>query len=512
MALCPGHDDRVHSLSLTHTGERWLLNCHAGCDIGNVLEGASLEMEDLHEEAHTQLGLRDAGPAILPELQGGPRTPSREVASYPYKDETGALLYTVVRFEPKTFRVQAPDGTWGINGARRVLYRLPELLASSKDRWTFIVEGERDVDTLVSHGFIATTSGGATSWRPEYAPHFAGRKVCIIPDNDDAGRRFAETCSRDLKGISAIFTSLLLPNGAKDVSDWFERGGSGSVLRQLVLAAAANPTPAQSEGPIRASALVQEEVSWLWNQRIPQGKITILEGDPGLGKSTLSTEIAATLSTGSSLPSGPPLEPAASLILTAEDGLSDTVLPRLHASGANLDMVHVVPSPISISKDLDKIATWLKDTRARLLIIDPLMAYLGTKVNSWHDQEVRQVLSPLAHLAQTTGTAVLLVRHLTKPPQGKETRNPLYRGGGSIGIIGAARSALTVTESGANHDVRILASIKSNLGKPPLPLYYTLEGAGSVARIKWVQNAEGTVHQDGNPDLALLEEAERIFS
>ena len=113
------------------------------------------------------------------------------VATYDYTDEGGRLLYQNVRFEPKDFRQRRPGGNggwlWGRNGTPATLYRLPELLQSSRQDWVLITEGEKDVDNLRALGFTATTSGSADTWRPEFAKHFAGRLVAIMGDNDPAG-------------------------------------------------------------------------------------------------------------------------------------------------------------------------------------------------------------------------------------------------------------------------------------------------------------------------------------
>ena len=167
----------------------------------------------------------------------------RIVATYDYRDENGALLFQVVRYAPKTFRQRRPDGSggwsWRVKGVRPVPYRLPELLAEH-DVPVFVVEGEKDVDRLASLGFVATcNAGGANKWPAELNPHFQDLTVCILPDNDEAGRSHAEKVAANLQSIAASVRIVTLPGLAKggDVSDWLDAGGDAQQLVALCQAA-----------------------------------------------------------------------------------------------------------------------------------------------------------------------------------------------------------------------------------------------------------------------------------
>ena len=231
-------------------------------------------------------------------------------------------------------------------------------------------------------------------------------------------------------------------------------------------------------------------MSWTWTGYIPAGKVTVEEGDPGLGKSTMTLDLAARISRGAPMPDGTPGPTAAGVvILSAEDGLADTIRPRLEAAGADLARVVALTAILgdgermpSLPMDLDEIEATVVDHDAALVIIDPLMAYLAADVNSHRDQDIRRTLAPLSALAERTGAAVLVVRHLNKG-----SGPALYRGGGSIGIIGAARAALLVAPDPEDETRRILAVSKSNLGALPPALAYRVEGdvATGAARIVW---------------------------
>jgi hypothetical protein len=184
--------------------------------------------------------------------------------------------------------------------------------------------------------------------------------------------------------------------------------------------------------------------------------------------------------------------PAGVVILSAEDGLADTIRPRLDAAGADVSRIaaltHVVDdrglmSPPNVA-NLHELELAIAAVDAKLLIIDPVVAYLPEKTKSHNDQDVRRVLSPLAELAERTGVAVLMLRHLNKAPGG----NPLYRGGGSIAFIGAVRSGLLVAKDPEDDSGlrRIIASTKSNLALAPQALAYHIETAeNGAARIVW---------------------------
>ena len=191
-------------------------------------------------------------------------------------------------------------------------------------------------------------------------------------------------------------------------------------------------------------------LEWLWQGYIPAGMITIIDGDPGLGKSMLTLDLVAKVTRGLPMP-GQPAEsagrPRGAVLLSAEDDLAHTIVPRLIAAGADLDRVVVVSlrerdgtsrEPIITPADLEAVEKAIVEVDAAIVIIDPLVAYLPATASANRDQDVRRTLAPLADLAERTGAAVVVVRHLRKAA----ADNALYRGGGSIAFIGAARVGL----------------------------------------------------------------------
>jgi len=246
----------------------------------------------------------------------------------------------------------------------------------------------------------------------------------------------------------------------------------------------------------RLDTVMPEQVTWLWPGRIPLGKLTVVDGDPGLGKSAMTMDLAARLSAGQPFPDDTPTEAAGVVLLTAEDGLADTIVPRLQVAGADLSRIlslATLPAGgeterlTTLPDDIPTIEQAIEEVGARLVIIDPLMAFLGGDVNSYRDQDVRRALTPLAKMAERTSAAVVLVRHLNKSTGGQA----LYRGGGSIGIIGAVRSGLLVAKDPEDAQRRVLASTKSNLGQPPTAWAYRLEGTENGApRVVWLGESQ----------------------
>jgi predicted P-loop ATPase len=249
---CPAHEDRKASLSLSVGRDgRLLWKCHAGCDQTAV---------------HDQLkkaGVLLNGDASRFERKPKTRTERKIVATYPYEDEQGVVLFEVVRYEPKDFRQRRPDGNsgwyWSLGDTRRVLYHLPEVLAAEQ---VIVVEGEKDADNLRASGFVATTSPqGADKWQPGFTENLAGKRVVILPDNDGPGRKHAEAVARSVTGNAASVKVLELDGlpPKADVSDWLKAGHTADELRELIDKAAEwQPGKPVDDEPWRALFVLDE--------------------------------------------------------------------------------------------------------------------------------------------------------------------------------------------------------------------------------------------------------------
>jgi len=247
-------------------------------------------------------------------------------------------------------------------------------------------------------------------------------------------------------------------------------------------------TNSMMSGIVRLDTVKPEKVQWLWYPYIPLGKITLIDGDPGTGKSLFAIDLIARVTSGQPMPDGRRGIQGGAVILALEDGLADTIVPRLEAAGGDTSRV-VALQGVADAKgclrfptiaDVDHIARACDEVQARLLAIDPLMAYMGD-VNSWKDQDIRQGMAPLVRMVEKKNVATMVIRHLNK----SSTSHSVYRGGGSIGFIGLARVGLLIAKDPENDDRRILAGIKSNLAPLPPSLSYTINNCGDTPKLAW---------------------------
>lgn len=296
--------------------------------------------------------------------------------------------------------------------------------------------------------------------------------------------------------------------------------GTYSVFDDLTLGEA-RPTVSKRR-LINVADVVPQQVQWLWWGRIPLGKLTLLDGDPGVGKSSLTMDLTARVTKGLAMPDGSSSGisgPSAVLIWSAEDGVEDTIVPRLIAAWGNKELLWVWPNDEmpSIPDSIAELRQIIEEYGIRLFIIDPLMAYLGNGVQANRDQDVRRALGPLATMAEQTDCAVLMVRHLNKR---SGEGNALYRGGGSIGIGGAARTVLLAArdKDSTDGDQMVLAAVKSNLStKPPSLRYYIESLPTGSSRIVWSGETEITANdlladRTGTSTVTAVEEAEAFLS
>lgn len=202
-------------------------------------------------------------------------------------------------------------------------------------------------------------------------------------------------------------------------------------------------------------------VKWLWKPYIPLGKITIVQGDPGEGKTTLALSISAALTRGDTLPNeADSHEPMNVIYQTAEDGLADTIKPRLEAVNANCTRVLVIDeSKEELSMSDERIEKAIQQTNAKLIILDPIQAYIGANVDMHRANEVRPVMSRLGRIAEEYGCAIVLIGHMNKAAGQKSS----YRGLGSIDITAVARSLLIVGKMRDSPSKRIMVQAKSSL-------------------------------------------------
>lgn len=238
------------------------------------------------------------------------------------------------------------------------------------------------------------------------------------------------------------------------------------------------------------SAVTQRRIEWLWYPYIPYGKLTILQGDPGEGKSTFMLNVAALLTRGKPMPDGTRTpRPERVVYQTAEDNLADTVKPRLTAAGADCDLIaYIVDEEYPLTLEDSRIERVIKQTGARLFILDPLQAYLSQDSDMFNAGRMRQQLKRLADIAAAHRCAVVLIGHMNKASGEKN----LYRGLGSIDIAAIARSVLMITRDKDDPAVRYMFPVKSSLAPEGEAVAFTFNGRNGI---KWLGQRDVDITQ-----------------
>jgi hypothetical protein len=374
----------------------------------------------------------------------------RIVATYDYRDERGVLLYQSVRFEPKDFRQRRPAGkdkwAWNLQGVRRVLYNLPELLAAPPERPVFVVEGEKDVENLRQIEVLATTNAmGAGKWLPEYGEALRGRHVVVLPDNDRAGREHAEAVARSLDGVAASVL-VVEPPGLPEkgnVSDWLAAEGNDK-RRLLELVAAAQDSfsvPPPREGtenelkePFRVIPCSQlegtaEERQWQWEGYLSLGAVTLLSALFKAGKTTLLAHLLRAVEQGGAF-LGKPAQ--ACRVLYVSEERESRWAERRDKLGLG-DWVEFVVRPFPAKPNRGEWLGFLKWLKARQEARRYDLIVFDTLSNLWpvrDENDAAQVQEALMPIHTAIGdAALLLVHHLRKSDGGEGTGS---RGSGAL--------------------------------------------------------------------------------
>lgn len=290
MANCPAHEDRKPSLSIHLQDGKTLLHCHAGCTVESICAASGVELRDL--------------------FANGTRA-RREVEKYTYTDEKGNPIFQVVRYEPKGFMQRRPDGrggwVWGLNGTRRVPYRLAEVLRAE---FVLIVEGERDVESARALGFTATCNpGGAGKWSEEFSQFLHGKSVAVIADADEPGRQHALQVASSVYGKARSLKMFELPGPSKDLSEWKASGGTENALKEFIRESVPEWRPDAAAKAVTVKirhfrdvpdifALPDTPVVWIVSDFLAEGAITIISGEPGCGKSSFALALSVATAIG----------------------------------------------------------------------------------------------------------------------------------------------------------------------------------------------------------------------
>jgi hypothetical protein len=502
-----------------------------------------------------------------------------------YKNRNDELVGLTLRWNlaggEKDIRPLArTTGGWiiGAMPSPRPLYRLGDVLNGANVlKRVYVVEGEKAADAGHAIGLITTTSaGGAAAAHLSDWSTLAGRDIVLLPDNDDAGRKYAAAVIAQLIRLTPLPTirQVRLPDlregedlhdfiGIRDdqttpeivaliesLCDGTAKVGSAEQVSGVRCRVSEGPDtcptsssdtrhqtpdtpPAIEENLVHTNPLItpadpldptpvitrladcqSSPIQWLWPGRVPAGKLTLLAGDPGLGKSFITLDIAARISRGEPLPrlagedaSATRSMPGSVVLLSAEDDVRDTIRPRLVAAQGDLSRIVALEAvkctdantgrsreeSFSLTSDLailERVIASLDN--CRLVVIDPITAYLGA-ADSHKNAEMRSLLAPLSDLAMRTGVAVLVINHLNKTNHGPA----IYRSMGSLAFAASARSVMAAVADPYAPGACVLVLLKSNLSLPVDGMRYRIAprheadetGAGTmVPTVAWEDN------------------------
>jgi putative DNA primase/helicase len=374
-------------------------------------------------------------------------------------------------------------------GGKRGLIMPPTLRddAGSNRDPILVCEGASDTAAALSFGFDAVGVPMAGQGGEMLAEWLQGRHVVIVGDGDEAGRRGVAKLTEALQGAAQSVRSCYPPKGFKDLRTWVVDGAADRrEIEELIASISSKP---RSAVLVRLSEVEPKPVSWLWPGRFALGKLALIAGDPGLGKSFLSLDIAARVSCGTVWPDGRKPQPAGGVVLlNAEDDAEDTIAPRLISAGADLSRVVVlsgVRHPVNaegavaerhldLSADLPALEEAIDAVgECRLVVVDPISAYLG-RTDSHNNAELRGVLAPLSALAARKSVALVVVTHLNKASGGPA----IYRATGSIAFTGAARAVWSVSRDKNDPRRRLFLPVKNNLAHDEGGLAYEIGNTG----------------------------------
>lgn len=490
MARCPTHEDRQASLAVGPGKDQPVVfHCHAGCAPDDIVARLGLTWEQLstpRDRAVDDATWTPAGPAV---------------AVYDYVDEQGKLLFQVCRTASKDFRQRVPDTTaksgwtWKLGDTRRVLYRLPDVVAAVRDqREVWICEGEKDVATLTAHGLVATCNpGGAGKWRPEYTEVLRDAVVPIVADADEPGRAHARHIADALTEVGAEVRILEAASG-KDVTDHIRAGHN---LVDLVQTWPAPDEPPATTPVDRLRSLLLDTAGLdnlpnpepLIRGVLQRNSLAWLIGRPGSAKTFIALDMAAAIGTGQTW-QGFPTSRGLVLYLIAEGatGIRQRVRAWEAAAGTRMTGVRFLPVAVQAAHDAQwsafcQLATELRphlivlDTQARITV--------GMEENSAQDMGV---FVDRAEQLRTASDACVLVLHHT-PRVGDHMRGSTAMEGAATTIIRVVKDGdfLTVTndpeDGGKQKDTEPFAPINLRLTPYESSVIVTATEPGSQVRI-----------------------------
>ena len=325
------------------------------------------------------------------------------------------------------------------------------------------------------HSYISLGGLSEKAMKQVYMEHKNIRSIYLCLDNDEPGN---ERCRQFVSMIPEELCVFRLEPAKKD---WNECLVAGLPVKEMAKQICLRDNREKPVPVMKMSEVEETVVQWLWYPFIPFGKVTLIQGNPGKGKTWIAMAIAAYCTNGKELPNALPIEPFNVLYQTAEDGIADTIKPRLAKCGADMTRVRFInEEEKQLSMTDDRIEKAIRQNNVRLMIMDPIQAYLGANVDMNRANEIRPLFRHLSTIAERTGCAIVLIGHLNKSSGSQSD----YRSLGSIDIVAAVRSILFVekVEKEKEQDIRVVYQQKDSLAKKENPVAFSLGEEG----LKWL--------------------------
>jgi len=455
---------------------------------------------------------------LLTKIERSRSVPLNNYWSYRTTDGLG-VSFVVARWEDKEFRPYIyVDDKWipKSHPTPRPIYNL-DLITKNPDKSILVVEGEKCADAAseLFDGIVTTWSGGANAVEMSDWTPLAQRKVCLWPDNDKLGKIVMNKLAAKLKSLGAMVSIINLDILANrhpdehglpdkfDIADAIEENWDISDLKQAIKEASEPQISTPQIEPthnrivtVSADQIKQRAIDWVWSGYIPKANLIIVAGNPGTGKTTVALTLAAIISSGGAFPDGNNANPGNVLIWSGEDGVEDTIVPRLTAAGADLKKVHIIQSrtikgkdriPFDPSTDMVNLIEAAKMIgNVSLLILDPIVSVV--QGDSHKNAETRRSLQCVIDFAHATNCAVIGITHLSKDTA---KQAPLDRVTGSLAFGALPRIVFLIAQrpqTDRKNDERLITRAKSNLGPDGDGFYFEIEKASL--------NLEGTTSSD----------------
>ena len=391
------------------------------------------------------------------------------------KDETGIPRYTHCKGTEGSFRMDVQGSDKSHNFAYRSDGKSLFVFEAPIDLMSFIALYPKD---WKPRNYLSLGGVGAKALEGFLSERKNIETVYICTDSYKAGN---DAVNRLLESIPEYMTVIRLTPCEKDWNEVLKQKDKlpdGKYISRRIMLRGESEKKAVPM--IRMSEVQQTEVEWFWHPYIPFGKLTIIQGNPGEGKTFFAMQLAAACTNRKFLPQMEPFEPFNMIFQTAEDGLGDTVKPRLLSAEADLERVLVIDdanNPLTLADE--RIENAIRENHARLVIIDPLQAFLGANVDMNRANEVRPIFRRLADVAQATNCAIVMIGHLNKAAGSQST----YRGLGSIDITAVVRSLLFIGKVKTDPTTRVIVHEKSSLAPPGQSLAFS---RGDEKGFRWI--------------------------